>query len=322
MLSLKRRRFLASVPLIALGARAATAQTMFRFGTAAEGGSFMVYALAFLDAMRTVDPSLEIRRVSTEGTAENVPKLEAGDLDIAMVAGEVAHELFEGVDQPPTKLKIVSAMYSTPGMFAVRSDSRYRSIGDLKGRPVVWNVKGSGIAVQAKYMMGGLGLDIEKDFQPVYTDSRTKGPGLVLDGRAVALWGGGLRWPGFVEMADNPDGARFIVPSAEEIKTIRAKYDFLRPIKVPAGLYRGQYDALTTVGAWSYLLARDGLDDEIGYRLASDLAKIERGGLVSRQLEESTARNTIASLPRPGSAGLGLLQSGVLRFYKEKGLLP
>lgn len=286
-------------------------------GTAAEGGSFQVYALAFLDAMHTVDPSLEIRAVSTDGTAENVPKLEAGELDIAMVAGEVAHELFEGIGRAPTKLKIVMAMYSTPGMFAVRSDSRYRTISDLKGRPVVWNVRGSGIAVQAQYMMGGLGLDIEKDFQAIYTDSRTKGPGMVLDGRAVALWGGGLRWPGFIEMADNPSGARFIVPSAEEIKTIRAKYDFLMPIKVRAGLYRGQYEALTTVGAWSYLLARDGLDDEIGYRLASDLAKIERGGLVSRQLEQSTAKNTIASLPRPD-----LLQPGVLRFYEEKGLLP
>jgi uncharacterized protein len=314
---LKRRGFLASLPLAAWSTGAASAQTTFRFGTAAEGGAFQVYALAFLDAMHTVDPAFEIRKVSTEGTSENVPRLEAGELDIAMVSGEVAHELFEGIGRAPTKLRIVSAMYSTPGMFAVRSDSRYRSIDDLKGRPVVWNVKGSGIAVQAQYMMGGLGLDLDKDFQAIYLDSRTKGPALVLDGRAVALWGGGLRWPGFIEMADNPNGARFIVPSAEEIKTIRAKYDFLMPIKVPAGLYRGQYDALTTVGAWSYLLARDGLDDEIGYRLASDLARIERGGLVARQLEETTFKNTIASLPRPG-----LLQPGVERFYREKGLLP
>ena len=317
MLYLKRRAFLASVPLAAWARSGSAAQTMFRFDTAAEGGSFMVYALALLDAMRTVDPAFEIRSVATDGTTENVAKLEAGDLDIAMVSGEVAHELFEGIGRAPTRLRIVSAMYSTPGMFAVRSDSRYRTIGDLKGRPVIWNVKGSGIAVQARYMMDGLGLDIDKDFQAIYTDSRTKGPAMVLDERAVALWGGGLRWPGFVEMADDPSGARFIVPSAEEIKTIRAKYEFLMPIKVPAGLYRGQYDALTTVGAWSYLLARDGLDDEIGYRLATDLAKIERGGMVSRQLEETTAKNTIASLPRTE-----LLQPGVARFYKEKGLLP
>jgi len=290
---------------------------MFRFGTAVEGGNFLNYALALRDALHTVDPSLEIRSVSTKGTSENVPKLEAGELDIAMVSGEVTHELFEGIGRPPAKLRIVTAMFSTPGMFAVRADSRYHSIGDLKGRPVVWNGKGSGIVVQARYMMGGLGLDLDKDFEAIYPDTLAEGPALVIDGRAVALWGGGLRWPGFIEMSTNARGCRFIVPSAAEIKTIRAKYGFLKPLVVPASLYPGQREAINTVGAWSYVLARDGLDDQLGYRLAADLYRIERGGSLSRQLAESTAKNTLASLPRPD-----LLQPGVMRFYREKGLLP
>jgi TRAP-type uncharacterized transport system substrate-binding protein len=139
----------------------------------------------------------------------------------------------------------------------------------------------------------------------------------VLDGRAVALWGGGLRWPGFVEMSSSTRGARFIVPSAVEIRKIRDKYSFLRTITVPAGLYPGQYDPLVTVGGWSYILARDGLSDETGYRLANDINRTERAGSLSRQMTETTARNTLASLPRTD-----LLQSGVARFYKEKGLLP
>src|ERR1700730_10702223 len=131
--------------------------------------------------MRSVDPSLEIRTVATEGTVENVPKLEAGDLDIAMVSGEVAHELFDGIGRAPTRLRIVTAMFSTPGMFAVRADSRYRRSGDLKGRRVVWNVKGSGIAVQARYMLDGLGLDPDKDFQAIYLDSLAEGPAMVIE---------------------------------------------------------------------------------------------------------------------------------------------
>lgn len=286
-------------------------------GSAVEGGSFLIYSLAFLDAMRTVDPSLEIRNLGTKGTAENVPKLEAGELDLGMVSAEVAYELFLGVGRAATRLKVVTAMYSTPGMFAVRADSRYRTIGDLKGRPVVWNGKGSGVAVQARYMMEGLGLDIDKDFEAIYPDKLGQGAAMVLDGRAVALWGGGLRWPGFVEMSSSTRGARFIVPSAAEIARIREKYSFLRPVTVPAGLYPGQYDPLRTVGGWSYILARDGLSDEVGYRLANDLYRIERAGSLSRQMVELTVANTLVSLPRPE-----LVQPGVLRFYKEKGLLP
>ena len=33
-----------------------------------------------------------------------------------------------GIGRPPANLKIVAAMYSTPGMFVVRADSPYRTI--------------------------------------------------------------------------------------------------------------------------------------------------------------------------------------------------
>jgi TRAP transporter TAXI family solute receptor len=312
-----RRALLAALPSAAFVSRTHAAQNILRFGTASEGGSFMVYALAFQDAMRTVDPNLEIRSMPTSGTTENVPKLEAGELDIAMVSGEVAHELFEGVGRPPTRLKIIVAMYAAPGMFVVRADSRYRSITQLKGQRVIWNEKGSGVAIQASYLITGLGLDMDKDFDPVYLDNRADGPGILLDGRAAALWGAGLRWPGFVVIANSVQGARFVVPDAAEIKTVLAKHRFLRRLTVPAGLYRSQYTPLTTVGTWSYLLAREDLDDSMGYRLANDLYRIERAGTLARTLAESTVQNTLASLP-----GTDMLQPGVLRFYKEKGLLP
>lgn len=319
MRHVRRRTFLSSIPLAMVAARASRAQApdpKLRFGTATEGGGFMIYALAFLDALRTVDPSLEVTSVATKGTAENVPKLEAGELDVAMVSGEFAHELFMGIGRPAGTLKAVTAMYSTPGMFAVRADSRYRSIADLKGRPVVWNAKGSGLAVQARYVLDGLGLDPDKDFQAIYPATLAEGPEMVIEGRAAALWGGGLRWPGFVELASSPRGARFVVPNAQEIAAIRAKHSFLKSVVVPAGLYTGQYDPIETVGAWSYIMARDGLDEAIGYRLAADLYKIERTGSLSRQLAQSTVKNTLASLPSPD-----LLQPGVRRFYRENGLL-
>ncbi|MBS0537367.1 MAG: TAXI family TRAP transporter solute-binding subunit [Proteobacteria bacterium] len=322
MRHVRRRSVLSTISLATIAPRVAFAQAptpelKFTFGTSVEGGSFMIYALALLDALRTVDPSLEIASVPTKGTAENVPKLEAGELDVAMVSGEFAYELFMGIGRPVSKLKVVTAMYSTPGMFAVRADSRYRSIADLKGRPVVWNARGSGLAVQARYMLDGLGLDPDRDFQAIYPETLAEGPAMLIEGTAAALWGGGLRWPGFVEVASNPRGARFVVPNAQEIAAIRAKHSFLKPVVVPAGLYSGQYDAIETVGAWSYVLARDGLDDAAGYRLAADLYRIERVGTLSRQLTQSTVKNTLASLPSPD-----LLQPGVRRFYKDNGLLP
>jgi TRAP transporter TAXI family solute receptor len=158
----------------------------------------------------------------------------------------------------------------------------------------------------------GMGLDIDRDFQAIYPENFTDGPYMVLEGRAAAIWGTGLRWPGFVEIARRPLGARFIVPSAEEIERIRGKYPFLDKLTVPAGLYPAQYDPLHTVGSWSFILARPDLDDSVGYRMAVALYKVERAGTLTRQLAQTTARNTLAAIK-----SVDELQPGVLRYYRE-----
>ena len=203
-------------------------------------------------------------------------------------------------------------------MFAVRADGRYRSITDLKGARVVWNDKGSGVAIQAAgYLMSGLGLDMDKDFEALYPGSRMDGPKMVIDGRAAALWGAGLRWPGFIELFNSFSGARFVLPSAEEIKAILARHPFLREISVPAGLYRGQYQR-----------AQDGRHVELfdGARRARrpDRLSARQRSLSHREGRHavagcwcrSTVENTLSSLSSPD-----LLQPGVRRFYKEKALL-
>ena len=313
-----RRKLLSAVSAAAVFAPAVVrAQPVkLRLGTAEEGGAFVPYAAALVDLLKSVDPILEVRSVPTKGSGDNVPMMEAGDLDIGLVSGEVAHELFNGLNRPVGKLKVISAMYSSPGMFVARADSRYHRIADLLGRRVVWPGRGTGFAVQARYVMDGLGLDMDNDFDPIYLTRLADGPPMIIDGQAAALWGGGLRWPGFVKVATSTRGARFIVPTAAEIERIQSKYDFLAKLAVPAGLYPGQYDRLETVGTWSFILARADLDDAIGQRLATDLYKAERTGLLTKQLAETTAKNTLAAIP-----SLKVLQPGVAKYYKEVGLL-
>ena len=66
-------------------------------GTATPGGGFPVYGDAFIAAVRAQDPTLVIDPINTKGSTENVPRLEAGTLDIALVQGEVVHEALSGV---------------------------------------------------------------------------------------------------------------------------------------------------------------------------------------------------------------------------------
>jgi TRAP transporter TAXI family solute receptor len=137
---------------------------------------------------------------------------------------------------------------------------------------------------------------------------------MVTDGRAAALWGGGVGWPGFATLAQA--GGRFIAPDADEIARVRAKHSFLKATTLPANSYAGQTAAIQSVGSWSYVLARPTLSDDVAYALARAIDK-GHAALVKRldQGAETTPANTAAASPKPE-----LIHPGVRKYLKELGL--
>jgi TRAP transporter TAXI family solute receptor len=288
-------------------------KTAISLGTATPGGGFPLYGNAFAEVMNEADPTLAIEPRNTKGSNENIPLLEAGKLDIALVAGEPAYEAFAGIGRPRTNLKILTAMYSNPGMFVVRADSPYKTIRDLVGKPVAFGARGSGLPILSRYVLDGLGLKQDEDFQSVYLDRAGDGPAMVLDGRVAALWGAGVGWPGFSAMAASPGGARFIAPNADEIARIRAKHAFLKPLTVPAGSYPNQSTPIDALGSWNFVLTRESLPDDVAYRLARTLHGSESAFCKKLpQACETTAANTVAAAPNPE-----LIHPGVLKYFRE-----
>src|ERR1700694_3922632 len=66
-------------------------------GTATPGGGFPVYGAAFAQTVHEVDPTITIETRNTKGSAENVPLLEEGKLDLALVQGEAAYAALAGI---------------------------------------------------------------------------------------------------------------------------------------------------------------------------------------------------------------------------------
>lgn len=297
---------------------AAYAMDNVTLGTATPGGGFPLYGEVFARMVNAEDASLHIRPVSTKGSSENIPLLESGKLDLALVQGESAYEAFSGNERPPANLKIIAAMYTAPGMFVVRGDSPYRTISDLKGTRVAFGARGSGLVILARYVLDGIGLDQNKDFHAVYLDRAGDGPGMIADGRVAALWGGGVGWPGFTAVSRAQGGARFIAPDAGEISRILKKYPFLKQMTIPAGSFPGQNSTISSVGSWSFILARPTLPDDIAYRIARALHHVESG--MCRALPqacETTMANTVTASPR-----LELIHPGVLRYLRDMPDLP
>src|ERR1700759_322633 len=231
-------------------------KTSLIMGTATQGGGFPLFGGAFVAAMREADPTLSIEPRNTMGSAENMPMMEKGQLDLGLVAGESFYQALQGIGRPPLKLKVLTAMYGTAGMFAVRGDSPYHTIQDLVGKTVAFGAKGSGIPILGRYMLDGIGLKQDGDFKSILLDHAKEGPEMVFDGRADAIWGAGIGYPGFFELAKGPSGVRFIAPTAEEIVRMRAKHAPVKPMPIPAGSYPGQPEPIQSLGSWSFILTR------------------------------------------------------------------
>ena len=236
-----------------------------------------------------------------------MPLLESNRLDLGLVAGEIATA---ALAKPDTKLRIVTAMYSSPAMFVVRGDSAVRAIADLKGRPVVLGTQGSGLTVMGRGVLEVLGIEVK----PIFLEKAADGPAMVLDGRAAALWGAGIGWPGFNAVAKA--GGRFVAPNESEIAAILAKNPALKALTMPAGSYPGQDAPLRTVGSWSFVLAKPELPEEVAYKLARAIHWAE-SPLAARlaQARETTMANTRAAAPAPE-----LIHPGVRKYLKEIGL--
>jgi len=276
-------------------------------GTATPGGGFPLYGAAYSEAINAREPGLRIETRNTKGSTENVPLLEAGKIDLGLVAGELASE---ALARPGTGLRIVAAMYSSPGMFVVPAGSPVQRIADLKGRAVVLGTQGSGITVLGRIVLKSLDVPVSE----ITLEKAADGPPMLADGRAVALWGAGVGWPAFATMTKA--GARLVAPDAGEIRRVLDQNPSLRAVTLPARSYPGQDAPLPSVGSWSFVLARPGLPEEQGYLLARALHRAE--GLLAARLEqarESTAANTVAAAPRRE-----LIHPGALRYFREAGL--
>lgn len=304
---------LAVSPAYATGKYASKPITL---GTATRGGGFQLFGQNLAEVINSVQDKVQIRELTTRGSKQNIPFLEQGKIDIGLVEGNAARQALDGIGRPRADLRVLSVMYPNPGMFVVRADSRYQTISDLKGKPVVFGTRASGLRILANDVLDGLDLKADADFRQIILEKAAEGPKLVLEKKAEALWGAGIGWPGFVKMANSAAGARFIPPSEKQIKQILKKHGHLQRMSVPAGIYKGQDRQIDSVGLWSLILIRPGISDDVAYALAQAI-HLGHADLKKRLKQGSytTADNTIKYVP------VERLHPGARRYYQKKGLL-
>ena len=85
------RLVLVCVLVLGVQGAALADKTKVSLGTATKGGGFEVFGGGAAQVMNETDPTLDVMPVGTKGSRENIPLLEAGKLDTALVASLQDH---------------------------------------------------------------------------------------------------------------------------------------------------------------------------------------------------------------------------------------
>ena len=217
--------------------------------------------------------------------------------------------------RPKTSAKILTAMYSSPGMFVVRADSPYKTIRDLVGQPVAFGAKGSGLPILSRYMLDGLGLKQDEDFKSIYLDRAGDGPGHGEGRPRRGAVGRGHRLAGL-----HHHGAERRALHRAERRRDRAhpRQAFVPEAADGAGEQLSRPDRADQFhGLMELHPGAADLPDDVAYHLARTLHGVEKAFCEKlAQACETTAANTLAAAP-----DAALIHPGVMKYLKEIGVV-
>jgi len=256
---------------------------------------------------------------SSNGSVDNVTRLGAGELELALSQADIAYWAFHGTGLfaekgPITNLRAIASLFQETVHVVVRRESGIDRIADLGGRRVSLGEHGSGTLVNAQAVLDAYGIDVD-DIEAQYLNA----------GAATLMMSAG-KLDAFFFVAGPPVGAieelarttpiKLLPIDGAEADTLVAFYPFFTKTEIPSGVYHG-VDGVNTIGIGAQLLVAAELDDDLVYGITRALwhenarKLLDRGHAKGRDIRLETA---LAGISVP-------LHPGAERYYREVGLI-
>jgi hypothetical protein len=297
------------------GGGADAGRRFLSLGTAPPGGAFFVVGGALAEVIGEAEPAWTVTAEATKGTQENIRRLVAGELDLALANSAITYFAVRGERGWETAQPVLSVMTLAPNvaLFLTPGDSGIESIGDLAGRRVVVGPAGAGFEYFVRPIVEAHGLAWDA-FTPLY-GTQAAAVDLLADGSAAAAFLGGAVPTASITQATSGGGVRFVPFDPTVREELIADYPFFRPATIPAGTYPGQEADFEGLDVGSmHLVTAQSAPEELVYRLTQLLWE-GRDGVVERHPAGRAIRegNVTRDTGTP-------FHPGAIRFYREVGL--
>lgn len=313
---------LASV-LLAAGGAAPAAELSDGFVTIGTGDSDGVYYPIGRGLCRIVNREREAHGLrcsaeATPGSIYNVRMLAEGQLEFAILQGDVLYEAYAGTglwdERPFADLRSVMPLHPEIATLVVDGTLRIEKLGDLLGRRINGGHPGSGSRSSFETVLDVFEVGAD-DFEQITELRGSALPDALCDGRIA----------GFVEVVGHPSGlvrtvsqrcgARIFPLAAPAIDRMLDELPYLERLDIPGDLYGLPAD-IPGFGSHAMLATRAGVGEDVVYLLTRELLA---------QLDEIRMLHpTLRAFDRSDLAAAHLavpLHPGAERAYREAGLL-
>lgn len=292
----------------------------------ATGGVSGVYTALGGAMCRLLEPDLVRRRqlcgsVTTQGSLGNLRFVRAGVADVGIAQGELVRRAYHGegafaVDGANPDLRILFGAVREKLHVVVNADLAVATTADLAGRRIDMGAPGSGTREVAMSLLRSAGLTTDS-FVALLGNPSSQRPAALCRGESDAFAFMAAAPNAVVQDAFASCSCRLVGPSPQALARLADQLADYSQEVIPAGTYRGQDNAVVTLGSTAYVVADRRLPDVVAERLTeavfTGLAELRRLHLAFRDMDEAALLAPCPGVP---------YHPGALAYFAAAGIEP
>ena len=242
-------------------------------GTGEESAQIHMAGIAIAGVINNTVPGIHVAVETTKGAAINATNVSEGDLDLALISGDVAYDAvcgmygFEG--EPLENLRVLGACYQEVSGWMALKKSELTQVNQLKGKIISSGPIASATELASNMVFEVMGMNLSNT--EVYSDSLTNSVEHIKRETADAVHAFSTVPYGAHEALAEEYETVVLEYTGEELEQILQMDERYFETVIPAGTYNGQDEDVPTFGMKVLLCASADMDEDLAYEIARAL---------------------------------------------------
>lgn len=240
-------------------------------GTADTGGTMYPVGCTIAKVINDNVEGVKVNAETSAGSPANTVNLQAGEIDLGMIAGDVAYQAYTGTGKFEGKacddIRALAATYPSLSNWIVLESSNLKYVEDLNGKKLAIGPSASATAIAANASLEAAGVSAgAAEYLGLTEGADSVGDGVHDAAHAFA----GIPVGGFLNLT-NIKAAHLLAYKEETLDKIIASNGSYYKAIVPAGTYNNQTEDIPTFGVKCLVAVNASMDDELVSKMAEAL---------------------------------------------------